>query len=149
MFGVEASVNVENERDRGDLTEATQEALLRAADAGFERSQELVATDSTDTGFLLRSGQQPTVTSEGVVEWGYTAPHAPYVEFGTPPHWPPIEPLLGWARRVLGDESAAYAVQRAIAENGTDPQPFFRPGIETMVRQLDSDGISADIDDTL
>lgn len=52
-----------------------------------------------------------------------------YVEFGTRPHWAPIEPLKDWARRVLGDEDAAYPVQKKIAKKGTPFQPFFRPAV--------------------
>lgn len=29
------------------------------------------------------------------------APHAPHMEFGTRPHWVPIEPLIRWAERKL------------------------------------------------
>jgi hypothetical protein len=32
---------------------------------------------------------------------------------------PPIGPLKAWARRKLGDESAAYAIQKSIAKKGT------------------------------
>lgn len=57
-----------------------------------------------------------TVTSEYV--W--------YVEEGTDPHWAPIGPLKLWAIRKLGDERAAYAVQRAIAKRGTEGAHMFR-----------------------
>ena len=49
-------------------------------------------------------------------------------EFGTDPgHFPPPSALRDWARRVLGDEGAAYPVARSIAETGLDEQPFLRP----------------------
>jgi len=48
------------------------------------------------------------------------------VEFGTRPHWVPIEPLKLWARRKLGDESIAYAVQRKIARVGTKGAFMFK-----------------------
>jgi len=52
-------------------------------------------------------------------------------EFGTDPgHFPPISALRGWARRVLGDESAAYPIARSIAETGLDAQPFLGPAFE-------------------
>ena len=50
-----------------------------------------------------------------------------HVEFGTSPHYVPIQPLKDWSKRVLGDESAAYAVRAKIAKYGTDANPFFRP----------------------
>lgn len=51
-------------------------------------------------------------------------------EFGTEPHFPPVSALRDWARRVLGDESAAYPVARSIAETGLDAQPYLRPAFE-------------------
>ena len=58
------------------------------------------------------------------LEVGPDAKHAPFVQFGTRPHWAPIAPLRAWARRKLGDASAGYAVQKKIAREGTDPQDF-------------------------
>jgi hypothetical protein len=53
------------------------------------------------------------------LEVGPTAPHALIVRTGTRPHWAPIRALKRWAARKLGDEKAAYAVQRSIAYYGT------------------------------
>ena len=53
--------------------------------------------------------------------------YAAAVEFGSVPHWAPIAPLKQWAKRKLGDEGAAYAVQKTIAKKGTKPKPFLRP----------------------
>ena len=52
------------------------------------------------------------------------------VEFGTKPHYINPEHLKGWARRVLGDEGAAYPVAKKIALIGTEAQPFFRPALD-------------------
>jgi hypothetical protein len=57
-------------------------------------------------------------------------PYAAAVEFGTRPHWAPIGPLKLWAKRMLGDEEAAYRVRWAIARRGTRPQRFFARGVE-------------------
>jgi len=54
--------------------------------------------------------------------------YAECVEVGTVPHWAPIAPLKLWAKRILGDESAAYAIQRKIAFKGTKGQHMFRDG---------------------
>jgi HK97 gp10 family phage protein len=58
---------------------------------------------------------------------GTALKYAAAVEFGSVPHWAPIGPLKQWAKRKLGDEGAAYAVQKTIAKRGTKPQPFLRP----------------------
>lgn len=51
------------------------------------------------------------------------------VEYGSSPHYVPIEPLKGWAKRVLHDENAAYAVRAKIAKFGTNASPFMRPAL--------------------
>ncbi len=55
-----------------------------------------------------------------------TSTYVDYVEENTRPHWAPIQPLKLWAIRVLGDERAAYAVQRKIALMGTRGAHMFR-----------------------
>ena len=55
------------------------------------------------------------------IEAGVATPvaYALYVERGTRPHWPPIEPLKLWALRKHHDIKIAYIAQRAIARRGT------------------------------
>lgn len=54
-------------------------------------------------------------------------PYAEYVELGTKPHFPPIEPLVDWVMAKLGitDEteanSVAFLIARKIARVGTKP----------------------------
>jgi len=47
---------------------------------------------------------------------GTNLAHAPFVEYGTKPHWPPPGALEVWARRHGMDE---YVVRRAISVKGT------------------------------
>ena len=148
MLGIDVSANTDTNASDA-LKKGVQNALLDAADAGFQKSQSEVAANSTDTGMLLRSGIPPTTTSDGRIRWGYNAPHAPHIEYGTSPHYPPIQPLKDWAHRVLGDEGAAYAVQAKIGAEGTPPQPFVRPGFREMERALDSLRVSRYVEDEL
>lgn len=144
MFGVRTRRTTPSPRAKleNKLDPALRQAAMTAAQEGFNVSQNRVADNSTATGELLNSGVPPHETADGAIVWGYTAPHAIYVERGTKPHWVPIEPLLRWARIVLGDEGAAYAVQRKIAVEGTDPQPFVFPGWKRMRQRLRRDGIA-------
>lgn len=148
MIGTNVRTTV-NKDAAGGVERGTQRALMDAATAGFNESQERVAAQSTDTAQLLRSGVPPQEMDDGSVVWGYAAEYAPFVEKGTRPHFPPVEALRGWARRVLGDESAAWAVARKIAREGTEPQPFVKPGIDTMRAALRSRGIGAYIREEL
>jgi hypothetical protein len=54
------------------------------------------------------------------------------VEHGSRPHFAPIGPLKYWARRVLGNERAAYAVRWAIARRGTPARHMFRLAYEAL-----------------
>ena len=51
------------------------------------------------------------------------------IEYGTSPHDVAVDDLKGWAKRKLGNEDLAGAVQQKIAERGTPEKPFFRPAI--------------------
>ena len=84
-----------------------------------------------DTG-LLRStirlfpsvpGATEYVLADGV-EYGVD------LEFGTSPHYVSGKNLESWAKKVLGNKGAAYAVARKIAKVGTEAQPFFRPALD-------------------
>lgn len=140
----------------GAIEDGVREASMFASGAGFQHSQLIVPKSS---GELQNSGIPPTEQPDGSIIWGYTAPHTLPVEFGSVPHWPPIEPLIKWARRNLtggqgfgqqeithwgsrssDPESAAYAIQRKIAEEGTQPQPFVRPGFRVMKNVLRNSG---------
>lgn len=48
----------------------------------------------------------------------YAIYYALYVEEGTMPHFPPIDALKKWCKDKLGDENAAYAVQKKIGLYG-------------------------------
>ena len=61
--------------------------------------------------------------------WGETGtilPYAPYMEYGTPPHWMPIAAITGWAHR---HGMNPYAIQRKIAKYGLAPRYFLRTAI--------------------
>lgn len=85
---------------------------------------------TTNTGRLTNSIGVKFDEFTLVARVGAEAHYAPYVEYGTAPHMPPIEPLKDWARLKLGDESAGYPVALKIAREGTDPQPFLEPAVE-------------------
>jgi hypothetical protein len=75
-----------------------------------------------------------------------TSPHlySNFVEFGTRPHWVPIQPLKLWAIRKFGDESMAYVVRERIASIGTEGHHMFKRAwdeggkdrVQEMMRQV-------------
>lgn len=72
-----------------------------------------------------------------------TAPHSPYIEFGTAPHFPPLAPIRAWCARKGLPESAAFPIAKKISEVGTPERPFLYPaaveatrGHATRVREM-------------
>jgi hypothetical protein len=94
------------------LVDRTQEAIKgmkKAYDQSAERvanfvlekaSDNIVSKNLTDKGDLLGSGYVYRMGS-GHYRVGFAAPHAPPIEFGSKPHFPPIAPLEAWVRRNL------------------------------------------------
>lgn len=71
------------------------------------------------------------VSARGLAVWvGSTSQYAPYVEFGTRPHWPPIEAIEEWCEVKGIPVEAAFPIARKIAERGTEPAPFMRPALK-------------------
>lgn len=142
---------VETNRDAAAAVEAgVERSLFDAADKGFAKSQEDVPVGTTAG--LKHSGFQPEKAPDGSIQWGYTAEYTLPVIDGSAPHWIPMRAmpdLKKWARRVLGDEAAAWAVRAKIAEEGTPPQDFIGPAMDVMRAHLRSEGIGGVIDEEL
>lgn len=63
--------------------------------------------------------------------------YAKFVEYGTPPHFPPLEAIVEWCVSKGIPIEAAYPIAKAMSEQGTRPQPFIRPYINNrMPRDL-------------
>ncbi len=85
---------------------------------------------ATDTGELVNSGF--IIGGEGRRTIEFIAEHASYIEYGTSPHMPPVEPLIRWAKRnkMKNPKAAAWAIAKRIAKEGTPPKPFLRQALE-------------------
>ncbi|MDP3014132.1 MAG: hypothetical protein Q8M92_07825, partial [Candidatus Subteraquimicrobiales bacterium] len=116
-----------NKKVTTDLLTKLDVGLDDLADFIHARATELV---SVDEGMLKKSLHvERDFLSKSIIA---DAPHAPYIEYGTRPHWPPIEPLAAWAIRVLQVPKAeaqqvGFLIARKIAAVGTEPSPFLRP----------------------
>lgn len=67
-------------------------------------------------------------------EIGPTAKYGPYIEFGTRPHFPPMEALEAWARH-HGFEST-WPICKAIAERGLRARPYLTPAYDDFEGEL-------------
>jgi len=120
----------ENKAAKDMMWKKIDRGLDDLVDFIFARSQELVAVDEAT---LKKAGHVERAYLKKSIE--YDAPHASYIEYGTRPHFPPIEPLAAWAVRVLQVPKAeaqqvGYLIARKIAAVGTEPQPFLRPAVD-------------------
>jgi len=142
------SVSSDGPSDAGEkVSRGVRRSMEEAADAGFDVAWDEAPSGGTNT--LKHSGVQPTWQGNELV-WGFTADHARYVEEGTSPHWIPVNAmpeLKVWARRVLGDEGAAWAVRQKIAREGTDAQRFLAAGVAEQRRVLKQQGIADKVSD--
>lgn len=148
-----ASTTVKTNKDASQaVSDGTRRAMLDASQHGFNVSQQHVP-HGADSYLANQSAVEPTVLDDGSVVWGYNAEYARPVEEGSRPHWIPLRAvrnsLMKWARRVLGDESAAWPVRQKIAEEGTDAQPYVQPGVDAMRARLKATGVKAFIQDSL
>ncbi len=148
-------------RDLGQMTDLRDRAYWPLHDAMAQSLQliegqmkeNLTRNDSVASG-NLRAGVQsvpPRITETEIVgEVGPDQPYAPYVEEGTKPHMPPLEPLVEWvrlkhlagtyslrgrrrggkARQQAEDVALAKAVQQKIAKHGTRAHPFAAPAVD-------------------
>lgn len=120
------------------IDEIIKKELLRVA---FKIQQEakknIVENKTVFKGQLLNSIQ---VEIEGnTVIVGSKLEYAPHIEFGTKPHFPPLEPIEEWVRLKLQKkefESIAEAIAWHIYHYGTPPKPFLRPAIDKVLAEL-------------
>lgn len=103
----------------------------------IENSNDPHGGGAFDTGGLYRDSAV-IKTGENEREVRFFAPHAVWIEYGTPPHHPPVKPLQQWAKRnkLKNWKSAGWAIAKKIAKYGTPPKPFMRQASLTVERRL-------------
>lgn len=134
----EMSVEVDFENVSTQIEDEVRSLVEDANDRAFEVSQDKVPSDR---GTLRMSGIPPTWANDSI-QWGYNAPYARHVEFGTGPFTPPLKPLEEWGERVLGSKDAGRRVWAKIREEGIRPQPYLRPAIQELRFALSSQPLS-------
>jgi hypothetical protein len=108
--------------------------LETAYEVRDEAQKNVKRLDAFDTGDLHDSIQVQVSPKGLAVHVISTAKHAPFIEFGTRPHFPPLEPIREWCRSRGIDESAAFPIAKKIAEHGTPERPFLYPAYAVGMR---------------
>jgi hypothetical protein len=121
----------------GDLKEAAVRGLRSAAYRLEGITVEMINEPNTaegvkhppvDTGELMRSIRTTLVEDGAIVS--VDAPHAPFMEYGTRPHYPPIDPIAGWVyRKGMADDwedaqRIAMLICKTIARWGINPRHY-------------------------
>lgn len=75
-------------------------------------------------------------TDDNRILLGTRVPYAEGVWKGKPPHEPDFDALQVWARRVLGDESAAGPVFTKIKQEGTEPNDYVGRAVDNTLQRV-------------
>ena len=116
------------------LPDVLDDKLTRAARDIGQRIRGAAAENApVDTG-TLASSIEAVVQSVGktvtMIRVGTNQPGAAAQEYGADPFFPPPSELRDWARRVLGDPDAAFAVAQSISETGISEKRYLRDAFE-------------------
>lgn len=116
------------QRLRKNFPELLERANLDTAEEVRDLARDNVKNlDAFDTGDLFDSIAIRVSPKGFSVTVGSTAKHAPFIELGTAPHFPPLDKIRAWCRRKGLDERAAFPIARAISERGSPERPFLYP----------------------
>jgi len=121
-----------------------QRGVMRGMKRGMARIQRSARENTpVDTGRLRGSVtyqvRQRGDGARGVI--GTAVEYAPFVEFGSRPHWPPLSAMQPWARRhgFPEGQAGAFLVARAIARHGTPATHFLRNAVKDNQRKVFQD----------
>ena len=117
----------------GELDDETARILEDIANTLVNEMKKEAPTGATAD--LQRSIQIFRRSSNEIV-LGTRLAYAEFVQTGTRPHTPPFEPIQIWARRKLGDESAAWPVWHKIRQEGTDANPYVDRAFENTLAKF-------------
>lgn len=104
--------------------------LKYALDIQTGAKQKLKEEKAIDTG-ILRNSIIVELTPDGLqAEIGTPLNYGPYIEFGTRPHFPPIDALEHWAK---AHGIPAFLVARAISKRGLPARPYLYPAYDAII----------------
>lgn len=114
------------------LAEANRETADEIRD---EARNNVKSIDAFDTGELFNSIESAESPQGLRVSVYSTSKHAPFIEFGTSPHFPPIDKIRAWCVRKGIPVGAAFPIARAISERGTPERPWLYPAYRVGIRR--------------
>src|SRR5262245_38654870 len=113
---------------RREFPEMLSDANQETADEIVREAQRNIKTNDSYASGELYGSLVVKVTARGLAIYvGSTSHYAPYVEFGTRPHFPPLDAIRRWCELKDIPVAAACPIAKKIAERGTPEQPFLWP----------------------
>ena len=119
--------------------EVSQEVNAAALEVQDEAKRNLTDWGAINTGHLRNSIIAEMTADRMGAEVGAdkaTAPYAPYVEFGTKPHWPPSDAIRRWVLDHKMPETAVFPISLKIARHGTRARPFLYPAFNKVAKEF-------------
>ena len=123
---------------------AAEELLAAMTEADMSLLREIVEATPAASGVARASlFSQETPIPGGVLGVvGSAMPHIIFVELGTKPHFPPLQPLRDWVRMKFGvtekeSYGIAFAIARKIAARGTTGAFMFKNTFARLQPQLE------------
>ena len=108
-----------------EVVEAQQMVLFEIANKFASQASDFAPVDTGNLAQGIATSLDPAAPGANEYTVSDRTTYGVHVNDGTRPHMPPVNELKDWARRVLGDEGAAWPVAKAIAERGTKPTKFW------------------------
>lgn len=116
---------------RDKFPEWLYEANQETANEIFDEARRNIKTNDSYASGELYDSIVAEVSARGLAIWvGSVSPYAPFVEFGTRPHFPPLDAIRRWCSLKGIPESAAFPIAKKISEAGTPEQPFMAPALK-------------------
>lgn len=108
-----------------------EEAIVKGIQSSALRLEGMIIEEIENAKAVATSELKGSVDTQMIPKGAITgpdAPHAPFVEFGTRPHFPPLQPIIDWVKikGISSDDDEAIEIARrivkAIGRKGTEPR---------------------------
>lgn len=116
---------------REKFPEFLYEANQATANEIFDEARRNLKSNDSYASGVLYDSVVTEVSARGLAIYvGSTSPYAAYVEYGTRPHFPPLDAIRRWCELKGIPVTAAFPIAKKIAERGTPAAPFMRPALK-------------------
>lgn len=138
------TVKVDGLEEFVDKLNKSSFAITKHLKEALRKSTEVTKQNVARNAPVFEATLKKSITSKvtgltGIVGVGSEAVKYGYVqEYGRKPgKMPPVSALEKWAAAKMGSSDMAFVLARSIAKKGTKPHPFFQPGLEESISDIE------------